>query len=479
MNQARRRFLVGAYKLVDMALVLLSLGLATVLVVTRHTTMSLDQFLASRVKVENVVIFAGFLLVCFFIFSLCGLYESKRLSSWRSVIADSMKATTLASVCLMLVAALFAKGLVGTTFLLLFWASSSALVVVVRLGMRRVLGMIRLHGRNLRHILILGTNTRAIEFARRIESKPELGYRVVGFVDDQWQGNQEFRGAGYGVCCNFATLADFLRRNVVDEVASFLPLRSFYEHASQVAALCETHGIIMRLDSDLFNLKIARSRAEDFDGDPQIAAYGIALESVPALMKRALDVVVSSVSLVLLSPMFVVVALVIRLTSKGPVFFEQERVGLNKRRFSICKFRTMVPDAEKLLVELEHLNEATGPVFKIKNDPRLTPVGRFLRQTSLDEFPQLWNVLKGDMSLVGPRPLPVRDYEGFSEDWQRRRFSVRPGITCLWQVNGRSSIPFEKWMELDMQYLDEWSFWLDLKIMARTIPAVLKRSGAA
>jgi len=139
----------------------------------------------------------------------------------------------------------------------------------------------------------------------------------------------------------------------------------------------------------------------------------------------------------------------------------------------------MVVDAEKRMKEIEHLNEVTGPVFKIKNDPRITPLGRFLRKTSVDELPQLFNVLKGDMSLVGPRPLPIRDYEGFNEDWQRRRFSVRPGITCLWQIGGRSSISFEKWMELDLQYIDKWSLKLDLEILVKTIPAVLKGSGAA
>ena len=145
----------------------------------------------------------------------------------------------------------------------------------------------------------------------------------------------------------------------------------------------------------------------------------------------------------------------------------------------IYKFRTMIDGAEKMLPELEVLNEVAGPVFKIKNDPRMTSLGKFLRRTSIDELPQLFNVLKGDMSLVGPRPLPVRDYEGFNEDWQRRRFSVRPGITCLWQISGRSSITFDRWMELDLQYLDEWSLWLDLKILVQTIPAVLKGSGAA
>jgi lipopolysaccharide/colanic/teichoic acid biosynthesis glycosyltransferase len=183
--------------------------------------------------------------------------------------------------------------------------------------------------------------------------------------------------------------------------------------------------------------------------------------------------------LVLLAPFLVVVALLIKLSSEGPIVFRQERLGLNKRKFSIFKFRTMVRNAEQMIADLEHQNEVSGPVFKIKNDPRITPIGRILRRTSIDELTQLFNVLKGDMSLVGPRPLPVRDYKGFSEDWQRRRFSVRPGITCLWQVNGRSSLPFEQWMKLDLQYMDEWSLWLDIKILARTIPAVLKGSGAA
>ncbi len=153
----------------------------------------------------------------------------------------------------------------------------------------------------------------------------------------------------------------------------------------------------------------------------------------------------------------------IRAGSPGPAFFRQERLGLNKRRIRVYKFRTMVKDADKKQTELEALNEAEGPVFKIKNDPRITPLGKFLRKASIDELPQLLNVLKGDMSLVGPRPLPVRDFEGFDEDWHRRRFSVRPGLTCLWQVNGRSNTSFDKWMKLDMAYIDNWSIWLDLK----------------
>jgi exopolysaccharide biosynthesis polyprenyl glycosylphosphotransferase len=198
----------------------------------------------------------------------------------------------------------------------------------------------------------------------------------------------------------------------------------------------------------------------------------------PLLLKRILDFVASLALLILLSPLFLIVAVLIKLTSPGPVLFAQKRVGLNKRVFTMYKFRTMVPAAESLQEGLSHLNEMSGPVFKIKNDPRVTPLGRMLRRSSIDELPQLFNVLKGDMSLVGPRAMSVRDYQSFSEDWQRRRFSVPPGITCLWQIYGRNTIPFEQWMMLDMQYIDGWSLWLDLKILALTIPAVWRGLGA-
>jgi exopolysaccharide biosynthesis polyprenyl glycosylphosphotransferase len=392
---------------------------------------------------------------------------------------DAVKATTLATLLLTGVMAALRISMATPGFIFAFWICASALVVLGRVLIRTFLGTVRARGHNLRHMLILGTNRRATDFARRLEAKPELGYRVLGFVDDTWSGLTEFLEAGHELCCSFDGLSEYLRRNVVDEVAIYLPLGSFYDHSSQVAVLCERHGILMRFDSDIFNLKVAHSYTDELDGDAHITAHSGSREGWPSLVKRGLDLVVSLFLLVVLGPLLAAVALVIKLTSKGPVLFRQERVGLNKRRFSIYKFRTMVPNADRMLPELEKLNEVSGPVFKIKNDPRMTPIGRLLRRASIDELPQLFNVLEGDMSLVGPRPLPVRDYEGFNEDWQRRRFSIRPGITCLWQVNGRSSISFEKWMQLDLQYIDQWSLWLDFKILARTVPAVLKGSGAA
>ena len=466
-------------KVLDLGLLVLSLGLTTMLVVSHRGTLSFAQFLALRIKIGNFLLFALILLVWHSILLLCGLYQSRRMSTRRSEAVDTLKATGMASVCLMLAGALFSKNIVTPAFVGLFWLFSFDSIIFVRLVIRFLLSRARRYGKNLRFILILGTNARAIEFARRIESRPDLGYRILGFVDDEWAGSSVLRETNYPICCEFAGLAEFLRRNVVDEVATYLPLRSYYEHAAQVAALCDLHGILIRFDTDIFNLNFTRSRAEDFDRGLQIAPYGSEYEALPMILKRFLDIVMSFVLLILLSPVFIVAALLVKLSSAGPVFFSQERIGLNKRRFLTYKFRTMIPNAEQMISQLEHLNEVSGPVFKIKNDPRLSPVGKLLRRTSIDELPQLFNVLKGDMSLVGPRPMAVRDYEGFSEDWQRRRFSVRPGITCLWQVNGRSSISFQQWMELDMQYIEQWSIWLDLKILVRTIPAVMRGTGAA
>ena len=194
-------------------------------------------------------------------------------------------------------------------------------------------------------------------------------------------------------------------------------------------------------------------------------------------VKRPLDFVASVVGLVLLSPLFLVLAILVKLDSRGPVFFKQIRVGKDGREFEFYKFRSMVQDAEQMKKKLMHLNELEGPVFKISDDPRITPSGNFLRRTSLDELPQLFNVLRGDMSLVGPRPpLPaeVANYES----WQRQKLAVLPGLTCLWQISGRNHIGFTEWMRLDIEYIRRQSFGVDVKILARTLPAVLLRKGA-
>jgi exopolysaccharide biosynthesis polyprenyl glycosylphosphotransferase len=478
MGMIRRQMLLNVLKLFDLLLMVFCFGVAT-LVVSQTVPVSLIDFLSLRVKIGNFVVFFGLVVLWHLIFSLCGLYASRRLSGRWDEAVDIIKAASLGAVCMAAAAALLQLTLLRPIFLLVFWVATTATTLVSRSLLRVVLKWIRLRGRNLRFMLIVGTNARAVQFAKKIESNPALGYRLLGFVDEEWSGLEALRGEGYSVACNFDEMRVFLRENVVDEVAMALPMRSRHAHASEVAAICEQHGIPLRFTSNLFDLKTARSRSEDFEGDAVVTHYTGAPDGWPMLVKRVFDFVVSLALIILLAPVLLIAAILIKLTSPGPVMFFQKRLGLNKRRFSICKFRTMVPDAEMKMKEIEHLNEVTGPVFKIKNDPRITPLGRFLRKTSIDELPQLFNVLKGDMSLVGPRPLPVRDYEGFSEDWQRRRFSVRPGITCLWQVGGRNLIAFEEWMALDLKYIDGWSLWLDFQILLRTIPAILKGSGAA
>ena len=481
MGNNRRQILLNALKIYDLGLMTLSFALATLVVSHESSSVTLAQFLSMRIKISNFVIFCCLLLVWHLVFRVFGMYGSRRLSTWWEEPVDILKASTVGVLAILLGAAVFHVRMITPVFIAVFWVSTTGVTMISRLALRNALKTVRLHGRNLRDMLVVGTGPRAVQFAKRIETTAELGYRIIGFVDNEWNGLQEFQTAGYPLVCDFAGLPNFLRTNVVDEVVMALPMRSHHAYASEVAAVCEEQGILLRFTPNLFDLKVARTTAHEFEsGDSVITHYtGGMTGGTSVAIKRLFDFVVSLTLIVMLSPVFLVAAIAIKLTSRGPVFFAQNRLGLNKRRFKIFKFRTMVPDAEKKMKEIEHLNEVSGPVFKIKNDPRITGVGKFLRKTSIDELPQLFNVLTGDMSLVGPRPLPVRDYEGFSEDWQRRRFSVRPGITCIWQVGGRSSISFEKWMELDLQYIDKWSLWLDFEILLRTIPAVLKGSGAA
>jgi exopolysaccharide biosynthesis polyprenyl glycosylphosphotransferase len=475
----RRKIAIKTREISDLLIMAACFFLAAYASYSDICPVSFSDCLSMRIKVINFLTFALFLFLWHGLFVLFGLYQSKRLSSASREIFDVLKATFAGSAVLFVVGFLFRIALVTPKFIALFWVASAVAIIICRLALRFALRAMRLRGRNLRQLLIVGTNQRAIEYAKKVESRPELGYKIVGFVENGWSDNQAFRLSGYSIVTDFNKFPDFIRAHIVDEVMVCLPMKSHYEKSSEIVRICEEQGIIVRFLSDFFNLELASSRAESLDGDSVITIHTGAMQGSPVLVKRGIDVVLSLILLSLLSPLLALTAFLIKLTSPGPVFFIQERVGLNKRKFRLSKFRTMVPGAEKMQKDLEQLNEVSGPVFKIKDDPRITWIGKYLRKTSIDELPQFFNVLKGDMSLVGPRPLPVRDYRGFDEDWQRRRFSVRPGITCLWQIKGRSNISFEKWMELDMEYIDSWSLGLDLRILINTIPVVLRGSGAA
>jgi len=407
------------------------------------------------------------------------LYRSRRLSEQSKEIYDVLKATSVGAI-LILIEGFFLKiNFITLPVVAFFWLCSTAVTIASRLVLRYFLRRIRSHGRNRRHVLIIGTNLRAIHFTKKLLAAHERGYHLVGFADNDWMGLEKFEKNGYQVVCDLDNCQSFIRDNVVDEVIVALPLKSFYDQASQLVSFCDEQGIAARYVSSLFDIEVPNAKINHFEDYSLIPLSSNTIYGYPSIVKRIMDITLSSALLFLSIPIFLVVPVSIKLTSKGPVFFTQKRVGFGKRTFSLFKFRTMATGAEKKQKELESLNEVSGPVFKIKNDPRITPLGKYLRKYSIDELPQLINVLKGDMSIVGPRPLPERDYKGFSEDWHRRRFSVRPGLTCLWQVQGRSNISFDRWMELDMEYIDKWTLWLDLKILAKTVPTVLKGSGAA
>ncbi|HTU47737.1 MAG TPA: sugar transferase [Bryobacteraceae bacterium] len=480
MTSARRTLLMNALKLYDLGLMILAFVLAGFVMVHQTHNASPTAFFAMRVKIQNFAIFAVLILLWHLIFRFSGLYASRRLSKRGREAVDVVTSTSVGTFVIFVGGITCHLHMVTPLFLLVFWLTSTGLTVPSRLVLRMTLAALRKRGRNLRDIIIIGTNGRALEFANRLVSHTELGYRISGFVDQEWCGLEDFQRSGYALVSDIASFPAFLRRNVVDEVVIALPFRSMHEWASRIARVCEEQGVTVRVLSNIFDLKIGRRAVEELEEEDALLAHSAGwADGWPIFAKRILDLVISGIALIVLFPLLLLAAILIKVTSPGPIFFIQKRVGLHKRPLNVFKFRTMTADAEKRLHEIEHLNEVSGPVFKIKNDPRITPLGKILRKTSIDELPQLFNVFKGEMSLVGPRPLPVRDYEGFSEDWQRRRFSVKPGITCLWQVRGRSSIPFEQWMELDLQYIEKWSLWLDVQILLRTIPAVLRGSGAA
>jgi exopolysaccharide biosynthesis polyprenyl glycosylphosphotransferase len=273
-------------------------------------------------------------------------------------------------------------------------------------------------------------------------------------------------------------LQSMLATEPVDEVFISLPMDKYGHVIEAMVQLCQEQGIVVRVQPDLSLRTFVKPYIGEFGGVPFVTVRSVPRDGWPLFIKRLIDVVGGAALLVGLAPLLTLAALLIKIDSPGPILFRQERIGLNKRRFQLLKFRTMVVGADQQQHGMEQLNEANGPVFKIKDDPRITRLGKFMRRYSIDELPQLFNVLNGDMSLVGPRPLPVRDVERINVQWHKRRFSVKPGITCLWQVNGRSDVSFEHWVQLDLEYIDKWCLGLDIKILIKTVPVVLRGSGA-
>jgi exopolysaccharide biosynthesis polyprenyl glycosylphosphotransferase len=320
--------------------------------------------------------------------------------------------------------------------------------------------------------MVVGSGDNARRLGEALERSSDYGIRLIGFLDDE---AGQIKLSKVYPQHQLSELPTLLRRHVIDEII-FAVDSSRLSAMEEVFLRCDEEGVRTRLVVDFFPHVNSQVYLDRLGTTPLLTFSAAPHDEIRLLVKRAIDVVLATAALLLLCPVLLLIALLIRLTSPGPAIFRQERCGLNGRRFVFYKFRSMCDNAEELKASLTHLS-SKSTAFKIPDDPRLTGLGRFLRKFSIDEWPQLWNVLKGDMSLVGPRPAVPEEVELY-QTWQRRRLRMRPGLTCLWAVNGRDALDFETWMKMDMQYIDNWSLALDWKIILRTIPRVVTGKGA-
>jgi len=395
-----------------------------------------------------------------------GFYSRPMLSSRR------VKYLQLAKGCLMvalglIVALYFSKMLVFTVarWIPLWFGVISFCMIVTREEVMNAIFRRNMKQANAkRHFVLVGTGDETRRMRQEIKERPEENIEIIAELS--------------------------LSETTIDQLVQLLHERSvngvilsakhtYFEQVEQAVRACELEGVEAWLLADFFKTQISRTSFDDFYGQPVMVFRTTPETGWQSTLKRPLDIAVSALVLVLLSWMYLLIAVLIKATSKGPVLFRQQRSGLNGRPFTIYKFRTMSVDAEERKQELASRNEMRGPVFKVTNDPRVTPIGKILRRYSIDEFPQFFNVLRGEMSLVGPRPLPVDEVKRFDDFSHRRRLSVKPGLTCLWQISGRNNVvDFKDWVRLDLEYIDNWSLWLDVKILFQTVPAVLAGVGA-
>lgn len=395
--------------------------------------------------------------------------------SWMDQVYRITNATAKVTVLMLAITFVFRPRYYSRVMLIEVGLLTILLLALVRGAEGFAIAYLRKKGVGIRRVVIVGAGEVGRTVMRTIVARPDLGYRVVGFVDDN--PNKGYTDIGrfkaLGPLDNLPAILDEERP---DEVIITLPWM-YHRKIMGIVRDCERRNVRARIVPDLFQMSLTQVNVEDLGGVPLIGVRTVSISKGALLVKRLIDVTVAVVGLLLCAPLFGLIALAIRLDSPGPVIFRQTRVGLRGRHFEMYKFRSMHVGAQEQQDMLADLNEADGPIFKIRDDPRLTRVGRFLRRLSLDELPQLVNVLRGEMSLVGPRPPIPAEVEKYQE-WHKKRLEAPPGMTGLWQVSGRSRLPFDEMVLLDIYYIENWSLWLDFKILMRTIPKVLLGEGA-
>jgi exopolysaccharide biosynthesis polyprenyl glycosylphosphotransferase len=437
--------------------------------------------LRGLVKEENITLSKFFVALVIAVPYWCltlyanGIYLSMRTRSYLEILWALVKSAVMTFLMLGTFIFLFKLTFMSRLFFVLFSGLSFLFIWMEKTAIFMSAHYVRRQGLSTRRLLIVGTGKRALEFVRRIDGHPEWGFEVLGAIDDEPSRGIHKVGR-LPVIGTLDDIPKIFHKDAIDEVVFVVP-RSRLNALQGAIDDCETEGVVVTVAVDLFDTKLARASVTELDGVPLLHFKTTRAKEWELLVKRLFDFAASGAGILVLSPLFLVLAILIKVTSRGPVFFKQARLGLSGRRFTLYKFRTMRLGAHDVLSNVDDLSAMTTPEFRDKKTLWITPVGRFMRKFSLDELPQLINVFIGHMSIVGPRPTVPDEVEKY-KDWHRRRFSMKPGITCLWQVNGRNNVPFEDWMKLDLEYLDRWSLWLDAKILLKTVPVVLFGIGA-
>ncbi len=404
-----------------------------------------------------------------------GLYASKRKDSWLNDVYVIVRGAVTGVAALYVITLVYRAVLYSRLIFAYAGLAVVALLSAARALEKLVLGYLRRRGHGVQRVLIVGAGETGRAVMRNAVAQPELGYMVVGFVDDKPERGSRDIGRIKGLG-GTDRIAELVRDHSVDEVIITLPWQ-YHRRIMSIMAQCERARVSVRIVPDLFQMSLSHVDIDDLNGIPLIGLKSVSIRGWNLAIKRAIDAAVAGLGLLVLSPLLLLISGLIRLESSGSAVFRQTRVGRGGRPFTVLKFRTMREGAEQEVEALSALNEAGGPLFKIRNDPRLTKVGQILRRSSLDELPQLYNVLKGEMSIIGPRPGLPSEVEQY-QDWHRKRLETWPGMTGLWQVSGRSDLSFDEMVLLDIYYIENWSLLLDLQIALRTLPAMLLGKGA-
>jgi exopolysaccharide biosynthesis polyprenyl glycosylphosphotransferase len=474
---------MGILKKNSQLLLTLSQLLDLLVISTAFWAASMTKGLQFDYSSPYLLIFLISLTCCHISLRLLGMYDSFRTQRFSQIFAKTIQASLTGTCGIIFIMYLLHMDAVSRLFLGFFTIYQVLFLTACKALLFYTLRHNRQRDYNSRNVLIIGSRERASDVIKEITANPGSGYRIHGCLEtaDMKKHVGKIVTDNVPVIGTMDEFKEILHREVIDEILFAIPLKKV-TNIHDVILFAENMGINVRILPDfqiqriMYYPETAKVYIDSFLGIPTMSLSSTPTKDTELVLKTLIDYTVAALGILILSPLFILVGLAIKATSTGPIFFKQTRSGLNGRDFTLYKFRTMVADAENMKKDLSSTNEMDGPVFKMKKDPRVTTIGLFLRKTSFDELPQLVNILKGEMSLVGPRP-PLPAEVAQYHNWQRRRLSMKPGLTCIWQVSGRNDISFEQWMKMDLEYIDKWSLFLDIKLLGLTVKEVLASKG--